>query len=435
MAQRKLLERTIFETSRASEYFNVRELQAQTGQPAAKFITVAFKELADNALDACETAGVPPAITIEVHEAEGAVSFSVKDNGIGIKPETVRKVLNFDTRTSDKTVYRSPTRGAQGNALKTVLGMPHALGYDGPITLEACGVRHTIHIWTDPAGELRIDHDEIPCADRGGTCISVAFPIGDKHSDLHQDYDFHHWARSFSLYNPHSTIRIEQAKSDGTQNANSYHSSVTFPGWRKHLPTDLTSPWWYSTADMERLVFSHIGETRRGNGDPTLREFVRQFKGLSGTAKAKKVCDQFPHIRRLTDFEEKRGLVSELLKAMQDSVRAPSPGTLGLVGEDHFKKCFAEWFGVERLVYKKIARSLDNSPWVFEVALAEDDPEKFSSDMNMMFFGINFSPTYEDPFAGTRLACHEYTVSGIKSFLDQSYASERPVAIHMIVPF
>ena len=131
MAQSKL-ERTIFETSRASEYFNVRELQAQTGQPAHNFITVAFEELIDNAFDACETVGVAPEIIIKVHGSEETVSFSVKDNGGGIQPETVRKVLNFDTRTSDKTVYRSPTRGAQGNALKTVLGMPHALGYSGP---------------------------------------------------------------------------------------------------------------------------------------------------------------------------------------------------------------------------------------------------------------------------------------------------------------
>ena len=183
-------------------------------------------------------------------------------------------------------------------------------------------------------------------------------------------------------------------------------------------------------------MFSHIGETRRGNGDPTLREFVRQFKGFSGTAKAKKVCDQFPDIKRLMDFEEKREQVADLLHIMQGQVRPPSPSTLGLVGEDHFRKCFIEWFGVERLIYKKIARSLNNVPWVFEIALAEDDSEKFSQvSSSMMFFGINFSPTYEDPFAGTRLEGHEYGVSGIRSFLDQAYSTGRPVAAHMIFPF
>jgi DNA topoisomerase VI subunit B len=445
MAQQ--FERTIFETSRASEYFNVRELQAQTGQPAYNFVTVALKELVDNALDACETAGVAPEIIIKVQEVEGKVGFSVKDNGNGIQPETIRKILNFDTRTSDKTVYRSPTRGAQGNTLKTVLGMPHALGYDGPLTIEACGTRHTIHIWTDPAGELRIDRDEISCADRGGTSVKVAFPGEIDDEDIFGqffqqrqklDYDFHHWARSFSLYNPHATIKIEQAKSGESKIQNSYHSSIAFPGkWRKFLPTDLTSPWWYTTADLERLVFSHIGETRRGNGDLTLREFVRQFKGLSGTAKAKKVCDQFSNIKRLTNFEEKREQVANLLQIMQAQVKPPSPNTLGLVGEEHFKKCFTEWFGVEQMVYKKIARKPNNVPWVFEIALAEDDSQKFEQidRDSVMFFGVNFSPTYEDPFAGTRLQGHEHGVSGIRSFLDQAYATGRPVAAHMIFPF
>jgi hypothetical protein len=34
------------------------------------------------------------------------------DNANGIQPETIKRILNFETRTSDKTAYRSPTRGA-----------------------------------------------------------------------------------------------------------------------------------------------------------------------------------------------------------------------------------------------------------------------------------------------------------------------------------
>jgi hypothetical protein len=37
------LERTVFETSRAAEYFNATELQAQTGQPLDRFAAVALK--------------------------------------------------------------------------------------------------------------------------------------------------------------------------------------------------------------------------------------------------------------------------------------------------------------------------------------------------------------------------------------------------------
>jgi DNA topoisomerase VI subunit B len=85
------LARTTFETSRAAEYFSVRELQAQTGQPREQFAAVALKELVDNALDACETTGIAPVIDIDVRGQNGLLCLGVEDNGEGIAPETVRR--------------------------------------------------------------------------------------------------------------------------------------------------------------------------------------------------------------------------------------------------------------------------------------------------------------------------------------------------------
>src|SRR5829696_816352 len=149
------LQRTTFETSRAAEYFDARQLSTLTGVAQHEFASVVLKELVDNALDACETHGVQPEVVVEVEgqqahytdgtsRDDGLVKITITDNGTGIPPETVRKVLNFETRTSDKAAYRSPTRGAQGNALKTVIGIPYALGYKGPIFITGQGVRHAI---------------------------------------------------------------------------------------------------------------------------------------------------------------------------------------------------------------------------------------------------------------------------------------------------
>ena len=72
----------------------------------------------------------------------------------GISPEVVERVLNFFTRTSDKANYVRPTRGAQGNALKTVLAIPYVPNGDLPITvtIEAQGLRHVITVATDKRG-------------------------------------------------------------------------------------------------------------------------------------------------------------------------------------------------------------------------------------------------------------------------------------------
>jgi DNA topoisomerase VI subunit B len=54
----EITDRTHFSVSRAAEYFDVKELQAQTGQPVSAFGEVVLKELLDNSLDACESAGI-----------------------------------------------------------------------------------------------------------------------------------------------------------------------------------------------------------------------------------------------------------------------------------------------------------------------------------------------------------------------------------------
>src|ERR671912_1850600 len=125
------LQRTTFEISRAAEYFDARQLSALVGVSQDEFASVCLKELVDNSLDACETAGVSPVVGVKVEREDDLIRLSVSDNGPGIPAEVVRKVLDYNIRVSDKAAYRSPTRGAQGNALKTVIGIPYALGSRG----------------------------------------------------------------------------------------------------------------------------------------------------------------------------------------------------------------------------------------------------------------------------------------------------------------
>src|SRR5215218_6451606 len=197
------LERTTFEFSRAREYFELKELSTLTGQEPETFAAVVLKELVDNALDGCEMAGVAPYITVEVDgdiAVDREIRMSVTDNGGGIPPEVVAKVLDYNIRVSDKSAYRSPTRGAQGNALKAVVGIPHALGGQEPTVIEGRSVCHEIRPWIDPAGAVRIEHEESPSSLTEGTRVTVTLPVGE------QLFDPLHWARSAALFNPHATL-------------------------------------------------------------------------------------------------------------------------------------------------------------------------------------------------------------------------------------
>src|SRR5262249_19617076 len=76
---RPLVAREAFTTSRMMEYLDEKELVKQIGHDAPLWRLALIKELVDNALDACESAGVRPRITVKADDN----GFSVEDNGPG----------------------------------------------------------------------------------------------------------------------------------------------------------------------------------------------------------------------------------------------------------------------------------------------------------------------------------------------------------------
>jgi DNA topoisomerase VI subunit B len=417
------LERTTFSASRAAEYFDARQLSALTGVPTEEFANVVLKELVDNSLDACETAGVAPEITVTVGDGGtgGAIRVRVSDNGPGIPSEVVRSLLDYDVRVSDKAAYRSPTRGAQGNALKTVIGIPYALGSREPLTVVARGgVKHAIKPSVDPAGNVRIGHEEsngFPWT--GGTSVEVPVVTGfvTEPASEHLVQDFHpqHWVRSFAAFNPHATFRY-LANGGDSEHVEFYKS--TREDIKKYVPSEPTSPHWYSTESLKVLVFSHVAHAHDGGQDLPLGTFVRQFAGLTSSAKAKAVCSQMPSgITHLSDFERDPSWVGVLLAAMQGEAKEPKAASLGHVGEEHFCAFFEGIYDVNEFKYVKRSSTLPSGlPFTFEFALATlEEP-------GHLYCGINFSPTFGDPLEGTTLAGPKFRANGIRGFLSQGYA-------------
>jgi hypothetical protein len=219
-----------------------------------------------------------------------------------------------------------------------------------------------------------------------------------------------------------------------------YQAIVAFPGaWRKCLPSDPTSAWWYAAADLKRLVFAHIAEARRGGKDLLLRDFVKQFRNLSANAKAKAVCSSLPSIRRLSDFEADESAVDRLLEVMRHEAKAPSVEILGAVGEAHFRACFDAWYGVTRWWYRKVTGDVHGIPFIVEAAVAE------TARQGWLWTGVNFSPTFDDPLANTLLSGPKVSAYGLHNFLKSAHVVPIPdprdetptktaVAVHLVCP-
>ena len=449
------LERTTFETSRDSEYFTAEGLTKLTEQNAKNFGNVLTKELGDNALDAAETAKVVPELLISCEWRRDLTKVSISDNGAGIPPKTVESMQNFSTRTSDKAHYRTPTRGAQGNALKTIIGIPHALGIGNePVIIEGQGMRHTIKPVIDAAGVPRLPRKVETIERARGTKVTVPLPALPERIDLDPFY----WGRAFSLFNPHAFIKIEQFGDDiehgerGPEAVEIYKPTTPEPAsFSKYLPNDWGSPHWYDELALGTLIGAHVARVLEGDRDMPLGEFIQGFTGLSSPTKARRIRKHLKTIKHLSDFgrddhQIDRFRVRLLLKAMQAESKPPTQKTLGRLGADHFETRFTQMYGdLLRFGYKHVESYWPKSglPYIFEFAVAET--EDLHTDA--LFYGVNHSPTFSDPLRGATLVGPKYRAFGTNEFLKEGYAhpewmtSDDPgpdvftaVALHFITP-
>ena len=205
------LERTLFETSRELEFFDAGELVKQTSYEKAYWPLIVLKELLDNSLDACESASVAPDVAATVEQKDGTLLISVADNGPGMAPETVARLLNFGTKLSDKAAYRSPTRGQQGNAWKTLLAVPLVMSTATPkagkVVIESRGIRHTITTTVDLLAQRPMfSHEKDGIVNSAGCKVVVALDS----SGTVRRYGWRGFLQileGYALINPHMNLR------------------------------------------------------------------------------------------------------------------------------------------------------------------------------------------------------------------------------------
>lgn len=381
------LERATFTTSRLLDFFSEKELTAQTGHGPRQWPLVIIKELADNALDACEEAGVSPEISVTV-DGEG---ITVTDNGPGIPPETIAGVLDYSVRVSSREAYAAPDRGAQGNALKTLVAMPFVLdGGQGRVTITARGISHEITVRVDPVRQVPvIDHGQQPADARTGTRITVHWP--DSARSILDDARprFLQIAGDYAWLNPHLKITVSWG-------AGHYTAVPTSAGWAKWKPSDPTSPHWYTPQMLERLVAAYVSDP--AHAAMSVREFVTQFRGLTSSAKGKQVLAETGMTRTaLGDLANGRldsPAIARLLESMRQHSRPVKPGQLGVIGREHLAATM-ERIGAEMdsFTYKKIEGD-DGQPYVVETAFA------WQPDLgrSRLVTGVNWSPGLVNPF-------------------------------------
>jgi DNA topoisomerase VI subunit B len=380
--------RKAFTTSRLAEFATKAELVKQIGHDPDDWLSVAVKELTDNAIDEAEERGCAPVVRIAVDTA--AKTLTVEDEGAGLKPEVIERLLDFSAKTSSRAAYVSPTRGQQGNALQTILAMPFALdpADPGEVIIGSCGQRHAIGLTRDPlSGEPIVGHETRPRPPGlMGTEVTVRWPT------LPPAFEALYIAMNYDWFNPHLAISL---KVDGKT---LYDNPSTDDGWKKWKPSQPTSPHWY---DPERLLgwmkaeatYAKEHETRM----PTVREFVAQFHGLSSTLKSKDVVGVVEASRETVEEfvtsggeAHARARAAALLDCMRRLSEPVKPERLGILGQPHLFEMMRANGGVPgSMRYRRDAFLHEGLPYVIEAAFAYA-PDRYD---RLLVPGLNFSPT------------------------------------------
>jgi DNA topoisomerase VI subunit B len=201
-----ILQRVAFKTSRLAEFCGEKELTAQTGHTPDEWPFVILKELVDNALDIAEEAETAPEISVEVSTERGEII--VADNGPGIPAETVEGVLDYSSRVSSREAYVSPSRGQQGNALKTIIAMAYAVdGSRGCTMIEARGLAHRIVFEIDQVRrEPKVLREISPSLVQNGTRIMVHWPNLACSLLEEAEARFVQMAAAYTTFNPHLSL-------------------------------------------------------------------------------------------------------------------------------------------------------------------------------------------------------------------------------------
>lgn len=407
----QVLERTTFKLSREIEFFTKKELEMQIGHGVNFWYIAIMKELIDNALDACETGNISPEITVNLNND----FYEVQDNGPGLPDLTVRNSLNYLLRVSDKQYYVSPTRGQMGNALKCIWAAPYVATGKGTVEIWAQGLHHTVQTSLDRiAGRPQLNHgvEEAPLV-KIGTRTRVWWPNSACSQD-NEDTDSYNrsgsinWIKwyiegspptpeelvwAYSVFNPHATFNIGETE-----------YTATIPDLQKWQTDQPTSPHWYNEFTLRDLVAAYVSHERDNGGRAkTVRDFVSEFRGLSSTAKQKRIGFSNVYLHDLVKDEDiDIEVVRQLLGKMKDESTEVKPEMLGILGEEHFRKWLEEIADLRTFNYRK-RKGFDEygMPYNCEVVFAT---KKDRNANRTIITGTNWTPTLGVPIDEIRTA-------------------------------
>ena len=363
--------REILETSREVEYFNRLGLRTLTGLDERQWDSCIFKESIDNALDAINESECK-----EIHVSITNGLLTLIDSGSGLPENILDDIFSFTKYVSSKRDFRTPTRGFQGNALKTIIGICYLEGYELSFIVDGKQISYKPNEAQIKAGIVSFDKKIRSTSLEGGGVIinGVEFDIDKIKDSL--------W--TYYLCNPDVNFKL-------AHNSLKPYGVIRWDAVVKPIKrTEKTYIHWYDLDAFNQLLqaVNHKDPCR------TTKVFCQKFAG------AQRIISQlsFPY-KKLSDFAENEEEVDNLYNELKEKIKPPTPKILsGLIsGKDILFRIYSESEEHRhKLIYGEYQYNEATVPYVIEGYLLYNEDVHSQSKV---ISSVNNSIPYEScPF-------------------------------------
>ncbi|PWR72702.1 DNA topoisomerase VI subunit B [Methanospirillum lacunae] len=338
-----------------AEFFEKNKHLLGFDSPVRGIITT-VKEAIDNALDACEEAGVLPDIYLGIFRMqEDVFKVVVEDNGPGIVPENIPFVFG-------KLLYGSrfhqirQSRGQQGIGISAAVLYAQLTTGTPTLVISRCGAdrgafRMLIQIKTETNEPEILSREEITWDRTHGTRIEIEF-----RSSLTARKRLIEYLRYTSVVNPHCRIRVDLDGETMTFDRASEEPIVPPKAIKPH-------PHGVELGELKRMAAAT---------NETLRTFLIEGFTRVGEKTATEILNTagMPDDRKASSLKIKE--LGTLLAAMQSANVPPPPAQqcLSPIGEDLIRQGLEKEFQLDYISARtRPAAVYHGHPFIVEAAL------------------------------------------------------------------
>jgi hypothetical protein len=259
--------RVFHRDDRTFSNFQEAELRKLCGVAQAEWPLYTAKELLDNAVAALEDSGHPaPSLTVTIDDKY----IEIGDSGSGIPDSVLDQILDFSSFGGSNRHHKLPTRGAQGNAFMTVVGITSVwntyieLGRHTEQTVRLTVKLDKVRQHVDVTREEISERPE-------GSFVRVSWPQlpVKRHGTTYEDIMTMVWM--FARVNPHVTFTIKIRYSGKS-------SRHMFPAERGAKPAIIAnsgSASWFTNDEFAERMAADI----RARPDTKLSSWMQEFLG------------------------------------------------------------------------------------------------------------------------------------------------------------